>query len=506
MHKEQINIVWFKRDLRLQDHLPLQMAMQSNTPLLLLYFYEPSVMHYPDSDIRHWRFVQESIVDMNNQLKPYNHTIYEIHEEVIQTLLTLQQHYTITQIFSHQETGNAITYERDKGVMQFCNAHQIQWTECATNGIIRGLKHRKDFSKKWLATMHTELYTINIENLRTIHLPKKILTHYTTKHVKENAFQPGGSSYANKYLESFLYTRCVNYSKHISKPELSRTSCSRLSPYLAWGNISMKQVYQASVQAIAQNINKRNIHFFISRLRWHCHFIQKFETQCSIEFENANSGFNQIRTEVNSTYINAWQTGNTGYPLIDACIRCVTQTGYLNFRMRSMLVSFFTHHLWQPWQAGAHFLAAQFLDYEPGIHYPQFQMQAGTVGINTIRIYNPIKQSKEHDPEGVFIKKWIPILQQIPTAHIHEPWLITAAEQLMYNTVIGKDYPAPIINIEETGSYARKALWQTKKSPATKANNEKILQLHTMPRKKLKQKQSTQIEVNFVETQTPDIK
>jgi deoxyribodipyrimidine photo-lyase len=144
-----------------------------------------------------------------------------------------------------------------------------------------------------------------------------------------------------------------------------------------------------------------------------------------------------------------------------------------------MVVSFFTHHLWQPWQAGAHFLARQFLDYEPGIHYPQFQMQAGTMGVNTIRIYNPIKQSQEHDTEGTFIKKWVPELRAVPTTYIHTPWLLPDLEQHLYKVIIGSDYPAPIVDITQTASFARIHLWNIKKSEPVKVQNERILKVHT---------------------------
>jgi deoxyribodipyrimidine photo-lyase len=303
-------------------------------------------------------------------------------------------------------------------------------------------------------------------------LPENITQH-------DPNFQQGGETWAWKYLNSFLKSRVQNYSQHISKPELSRKGCSRLSPYLTYGNISMRMVYQYTQQHYKSSKNKRDIDNFVSRLHWHCHFIQKFESECSIEYKNLNSGFNSIRNEVNEDFLNAWKNAQTGFPLIDSCMRCLTATGYLNFRMRSMLVSFLTHHLWQPWQAGTHHLAKLFLDYEPGIHYPQFQMQAGTMGVNTIRIYNPVKQSQNHDSNGVFIKQWLPELANVPTAFIHEPWRITPFDIPKNIFELGNHYPKPIIQLEEAAKYAREHLWAIKKSNPVRENNKGILQKHT---------------------------
>jgi deoxyribodipyrimidine photo-lyase len=290
-------------------------------------------------------------------------------------------------------------------------------------------------------------------------------------------FQPGGEINAWKYLNSFLNERYINYSKHISKPELSRKGCSRLSPYLSYGNISMRMVYQYTMQHYSKAINKRALLNFISRLHWNCHFIQKFEDECSMEFENVNKAYNVLKKERNEDFIFAWQTGNTGVPIVDACMRCLVATGYINFRMRAMVVSFFVFNLWQDWR-DLHFLARQFLDYEPGIHYPQIQMQSGVTGINTVRIYNPIKNSREHDEDGKFIMKWIPELKDVPSSFIHEPWNMTSMEQHLFNVIIGKDYPYPIVDIEATRKKASDIVWSFRKIEAVKIEGNRILQKH----------------------------
>ena len=480
-----VNIVWFKKDLRLQDHLPLAEAIAAKMPIILLYIFEPSIMQAIDADERHYRFINQSIMQLQQVLQPLQHTVEVAYGETVETFTLLQKHYQINTIFSHEETGNALTFKRDKTVAKFCKIHNITWNEYQTNGIIRRLNTRTDWNKKWLATMQqpqiftdlSQLISVSLTaNIKKIIFPKPLPDSVTASNTN---FQPGGILYAQKYLQGFLYDRKSNYINHISKPLESRKACSRLSPYLAYGNVSMRQVYQAAEQAKLATGDKRNINFFTSRLIWHCHFIQKFESECAMEFANVNSGFNDIRTLVDEDKLSAWQQGTTGIPLVDACMKCLQQTGYLNFRMRSMLVSFATHHLWLPWQAIAPHLAKLFLDYEPGIHYPQIQMQAGTTGINTIRIYNPIKQGQDHDPQGVFIKQWLPQFAKVPTPFIHEPWKISALEQQIIGFELGINYPLPIVAVDDAARFARQELWRVKKSDNTKQFNRAILKKHT---------------------------
>ena len=140
---------------------------------------------------------------------------------------------------------------------------------------------------------------------------------------------------------------------------------------------------------------------------------------------------------------------------LDACMRALKTRGWINFRMRAMLVSFAAYHLWLDWRLFKDFLACQFIDYEPGIHLSQIQMQSGVTGINTLRIYNPVKQGEDHDPDGTFIRTWVPELATLEPTDIHRPWEMPELLQIERGIRIGIDYPYPIVDLKQAVKKAR---------------------------------------------------
>lgn len=484
-------VLWFKRDLRLSDHPPLAAAVQSGYPVLLAYWFEPSATAASPVETRHFRFIWESLQDLQAQLQPYAAPVHIFHGEVLPTLEALRGQVEIKGLFSHEETGNRVTYDRDKAVKRWSKQHGIPWREFQTGGVQRGRKNRDGWADAWHQQMRAPTAGVDLNELgtRAYTLPAAAYTALQGPPLPAawqtpNAHhQPGGRSYAVKYLESFFQTRHQRYNWDISKPGPARRAGSRLSPYLTWGNVSLREVfqrYEARRQAGPPSVNRSALDAFGRRLRWHCHFIQKFEMEDRMEFENVNRGFDGIRAEVNEAFVTAWKTGQTGFPMVDASMRSVLATGFLNFRMRAMLVSFLTHHLWQDWRLGSAHLGAAFLDYEPGIHYGQFQMQAGVTGINIVRIYNPTKQAVEHDPDGEFIRKWVPELRDLPTPAVHNPGILTALEQKALGFELGKAYPAPIVDLKQTYARANRVLWGLKKDPLVQQEAARILETHTV--------------------------
>jgi deoxyribodipyrimidine photo-lyase len=482
-----MNIVWFKRDLRLSDHQPLVNAIEAGQPIVLLYIFEPSLLEDPHYQARHWQFVWQSLKDMRRQLKVFDLQLHVTMGEAQDVFDRIHREMAIDTVYSHEETGIDLTYQRDLRLADYLEQQDISWEESQTNAVFRGLMHRDGYRKKWRKVMRAPLAEPNWEALIPAALPDNLNPMWQEEEIpwrddNDVHIQDGGEAIARNTLRDFIHNRARNYSNHISKPEESRFSCSRLSPYFTWGNLSIRQAYQYLRENYDDLSYKRHLKSFESRLRWHCHFIQKFESEPRIEFENMNRGYDDIRTDVNETYVTAWKEGRTGFPLVDACMRCVNKTGYLNFRMRAMLVSVLTHHLWQGWRQGAVHLARQFTDFEPGIHYSQFQMQACTTGVTSVRIYNPVKQSLDHDPEGIFIKQWVPELRKIPAELIHKPWEMSNMEQEMYDCVIDRDYPNRLVDHKAAYKEANSKLWSKKGDARVKEENERILRVHVKNR------------------------
>ncbi len=454
-----LQLVWFKRDLRIQDHQPLRQALLRG-PVLPLYIVEPELWRQPDFSLRQWAFCRESLEELREQLAELGQPLVVRSGDAVALLEQAHRRFKIEGLWSHQETGNNWTFSRDRRVASWAKTQGIPWTQIPQFGVIRGLRQRQGWAQRWEARMAEPLTSVPdglpaIAGLAPGPLPDKPAEDLVSDCCPNRQF--GGRREGLQQLESFLIERAQGYVGSLSSPLTAFEGCSRLSAYLSWGCLSLREVIQSSRQE-----HGRGIRAFENRLHWHCHFIQKLETQPSIEFDDFHPLMRELRSS-DDDRLAAWAEGRTGVPFVDACMRALQSHGWINFRMRAMLMSFASYHLWLPWRESGLHLARQFVDYEPGIHWSQCQMQSGSTAINTVRIYNPIKQGQDHDLKGEFIRKWLPELHWVPDVYVHEPWKLSMAAQRKVGLRLGVDYPMPIVEPAVAARQAKQRIWAIRK-------------------------------------------
>ena len=481
----KVVIYWFKRDLRIMDNVPLLNSINSGYKVIPLFVLEPELWKQKELSLRQYLFQLDCLLDLKKQLNSIGGKLIIKTGSVFNVFESLSKIFQIQAIYSHQETWNYWTYQRDIEFRVWTKRKQIPWIESVQNGVIRGLKDRDKWGLNWLKLMKTNqvIAPLDIKSvkIKSDNLPKPV--QLDLKNDNFNLIQKGGRTEAIKLLSSFTNSRGKYYQIRMSSPLTAMNSCSRLSAHLAFGTISMKEVFQKA-ESVKGKLDKedkiwrKSINAFLSRLRWHCHFIQKLEDEPSLEFKPMNRMYEGLRENSNLEFLKLWKNGETGYPMIDACMRCLNSTGWLNFRMRAMLVSFACNNLWIDWKIVAENLGQLFVDYEPGIHYPQVQMQACITGINSVRIYNPIKQGVDHDPNGVFIKKWIPELRETPNEIIHTPWV----------DKLNTNYKMPVIDESTSRKDAARKIFEIRNKKNHSSHTAKILKKHGSRKNKSKGK------------------
>ena len=429
------NVLWFKRDLRLADHAALCDAAASG-PVLPLLVVEPDFWAEPDASFRHWAFLSGAVRDLADRIAERGGRLCLRRGDAVEVLKTLRDEIGPFALHAHEETGNAWTFRRDENVRAWARRTGTPFREKPQYGIRRGSKLNRDrWAKDWDAFMSRDPLPVpevdwSDAGSEAIPSPEDL----DLAHDGIEWLQPAGRASALDTLEGFLRARGETYQRAMSSPVSGWDACSRLSVHFVAGSISMREAFRATTDRLAEveALPKgergewpKALKSFVGRLHWHCHFMQKLETEPELEWRPMARAYEGLRPPPNDPEaLRRFAEGQTGYPFVDACMRSLRSVGWINFRMRAMLMSFASYDLWLPWQQSGLVLARLFTDYEPGIHWTQAQMQSGETGINAVRIYSPVKQGHDQDPDGAFVRRWVPELARIEGPAVQEPWTL----------------------------------------------------------------------------------
>ncbi|MFT4728407.1 MAG: deoxyribodipyrimidine photo-lyase [Granulosicoccus sp.] len=504
---------WVKRDFRIKDNAALRDALAQCETVTALFVIEPELCASEETSFLHFHAWQQAADYLSTQLAAIGgRLIIRIGrpEGVFENLRVEQQ---MDALFSHQETGSAVTFARDLRVKHWAKENNLPWFESHQNGVVRALQDRDQrqpiirqrlFETSVMSAPSSIEWWPDMPVSNSWPMFESVSGKAVDKRIEVPELQIVTEAAAQNTLNTFLSDRGLRYSGGISSPNTAFTAGSRLSIHLAWGTISLRQVFHAlqdrsrelHSQSGAQDLQwRKSLKAFQARLHWHDHFMQRLESAPNMETEAINPAYRDIRYGDNAQILQAWCDGYTGLPLIDACVRCLAATGFLNFRMRAMLVTTGCFGLAQSWQALQYPLARLFLDYEPGIHFSQVQMQAGVVGINTLRVYSPHKQLLDHDSNAQFIKRWIPELRTFDAEAIAN-----------YESRDLGDYPSPIVDINATGKEIKDQIYAVRQSEAGRKDAATVLELHgsrkrttrrRAPKAKKPEKPNPQLSLDF---------
>lgn len=448
-----VHIVWHRRDLRIHDNKALYEATKDSKNIILpVFIIDPFFFSEDklDSDDR-ILFMFECLEDLRKLYRTLGLDMHFYFGNSVDIIKKLQKKYN-AKVYYNFDSSMLYGYQRDNQIKLNKNFIGFQNDALVREGSSRAAwaKQAQDYFDSTLFTLDkTKIYKGIIQE-KKVKL-EKVAQKYTLKK-KQTFLLKGGESVALQQLEIFISKSLSLYSRSISKPELSKLHCSRLSAHYSLGALSPKYAYQ---KVMSSNHTKRIKDFYVTRLFWREHFTQKLEDYPHAQQKAINPICN-VEREKNQEYMNAFFRAQTGFPIIDAALRCLIDTGWLNFRSRAMLASFYSLILRQHWKDGADFMHRHLIDADIAINYQQWQMQSALVGVHPLRIYNPRKMIEEHDPRGIFIKKHLSVFREVKEVeYLCEPQKYAYQLKSQYGIVLGENYPKPIVNFEKEAKMTR---------------------------------------------------
>ncbi|GAA4115246.1 FAD-binding domain-containing protein [Aquimarina addita] len=493
-------LYWLKKDFRLFDNPALHQSLIDSNKVTPVFIMEDSFLESSDTSAFHVQALLEALFSFKKVLQSKGGELLIIRGEVIETFEKLHASFRFNKIYAHQETGTFRTYQRDIAVRNWCQKKEIDFKEPLQTAVFRNLSNRDTRHTYWKEFTFEKLIPIPKKLSNCIVIPEwyKFETRtdsltleslgFSLSSIQKESMQKVSEKDAFNDLDSFLHERGLAYRGGISSPLTAFQAGSRTSVHLAYGTITSRTIYQKTLERMEElklqmeagvkNAGKwrMSLRSFLSRLHWRDHFIQRLETEPSMEFEAINLAYEKLEYNADPKLLSAWQNGNTGFPMVDASIRCLNETGFINFRMRAMITSFACHTLQISWKDINCPMAKMYTDYEPGIHLSQLQMQASVVGINTVRIYNPNKQIIDQDPDTIFIKKFVPELKKYSSEQI-----ILHKEETLGN------YPPNIVDYKISSAEMRQKIYAIRKTEGYREIADAVYKKHGS-RKKSKTK------------------
>jgi deoxyribodipyrimidine photo-lyase len=435
---------WFRDDLRLRDNTALDALAGRAEQWLPVFVLDPRILHGPRAGSPRLRFLLDCLGRLGRDLEKRGQTLL-VREGRPEHVLPRLLHDTGARLLSFNEDGRGggeVVARRDRVVFGSSEVRS------ATGGAYAVYTpYRKAWWRRWIEEPRLPV--------RGRRLPPPI-PGFPAERVPDPrefglesadpALPTGGEQAARRRLRRFLDGAARRYSEDRDRPDLDGTS--RLSPYLRFGAISVRECFErAEEAAFAEPALRRGVAKWLDELIWREFYAAILEEHPRVQRESYRREYDDVFWNDDAEGFEVWCEGRTGYPIVDAGMRQLRATGWMHNRVRMLVASFLTKDLLIDWREGERFFFEHLVDGDPASNNGGWQWAAstGTDAQPYFRIFNPVSQGRRWDPQGRYVRRWVPELRGVPDAHVHAPWQADRPP---------KDYPPPLIDHAERRAIA----------------------------------------------------
>ncbi|MCC7446687.1 MAG: deoxyribodipyrimidine photo-lyase [Anaerolineae bacterium] len=456
---------WIRRDLRLTDNTALAAALMDADQVIPVFVLDDRLLRSPRVQGPRIAWMLDGLRQLDSDLRKHGVSLVIRRGDSARELVAL----------CREAQAEGVCFNRDYSPYAARRDTQVSEALNSAGYVARSFKdlviHEADevvskqgkpygvytpFRKAWtILPKSTPMNMPQLERLAVLdnltRLPIPTAQALGCTQVPHPIVEPGEQA-AIRQLESFMDEAIYHYDDQ--RNTLGIDGSAIISPYLRWGMISPRACYWAAQQALQQTNHKserQSVSLWIGELIWREFFYQVLAINPHSVRQNFKAQYDRLAWDNNPDHLQAWMEGQTGYPIVDAAVRQMTQTGWMHNRARLIVASFLCKDLLIDWRQGEAVFMRGLLDGDVANNVGNWQWSAGT-GTDAapyFRVFNPTTQGQKFDPDGVYIRRYVPELAAVPNESIHEPAQLTRVQQERYGCVIGRDYPAPIVNHEE---------------------------------------------------------
>ncbi len=450
-------IWWIRRDLRLSDNQALTEAISSSNSVIPVFVLDPKLINSPNSSPKRLEFLFKGLAELDGDLRGRGSKLVIRRSEPLEALSRLVRESGAEQIFA-EEDFSPYARKRDKQIasqlsLKLIGGSCISHPESLLKMDGKAYKVFTPYMRAWKA--HHKIQAEQLAPLpEFIPTPAEVAGDQLPEKPGSdiNLIYEPGEWVANKRLQEFIRSESRGIYRYAdSRNLLGVSGTAQISPYLRFGMLSARQCICAAQEAIEGSSDeqaRKSAETWLNELIWREFYFAILYHFPFVLWHSFREDLRELPWRNEPEEFSAWCDGRTGYPIVDAAMRQLTETGWMHNRGRMIVASFLVKDLVIDWRWGERFFMQQLVDGDPAANNGGWQWTAGT-GTDAapyFRVFNPILQSKKFDPEGIYIKRWIPELAAVPARFIHTPWEMDTKMQRQSGCIIGENYPPPIVD------------------------------------------------------------